>query len=179
MSVLDCFMFPFVNPTRRRNLGMKCPNCGTENVDQAVACQRCGTKFAGGFAQPIGPPLAAPAKKSKVLWIVAIVLVVIVVVGILAAYLLMNSATLSIVDFEATYNLAGDVNFVVQLENLGTKTGTSTLVCKVTFSSDGMAFENSRSVTLGAGESNSYTLTVDIPIAYILDTTGTAAVFLT
>jgi len=39
---------------------MKCPNCGTENLDGARFCTGCGAPLAGGVPGPAAPPPAAP-----------------------------------------------------------------------------------------------------------------------
>lgn len=52
---------------------MFCPNCGTENANDAVFCENCGAKLeaAPGFAVPNAPaaaPSEAPAAPAKTRW---------------------------------------------------------------------------------------------------------------
>jgi len=66
---------------------MRCPNCGASILDGSSFCQRCGLQVGT-------PPFTSsqlrpqPTKDSKVLWIVAIVVILIVVVPVALSALL-------------------------------------------------------------------------------------------
>ncbi len=71
---------------------MKCPNCGTENPDDAKFCQKCSTALAPGAQAPMpmmGPPPVK--KKSNTMLIVIVVIVVILAVVIAGTILAINA----------------------------------------------------------------------------------------
>jgi hypothetical protein len=51
---------------------MICRNCGTEIADKAIVCYRCGT----GTTDPVRRPAAVRPRRSRVLPLVALVLLV-------------------------------------------------------------------------------------------------------
>jgi len=72
---------------------MKCPNCGTENPDDAKFCLRCSTPLAPGAQAPMGPMMGAPPvqKKNNTMLIVIVVIVVVLAVVIAGTLLALNA----------------------------------------------------------------------------------------
>ncbi len=71
---------------------MRCPNCGTENPEDAKFCQKCSTPLVPGAQAPMGPMMAPPPqKKSNTMLIVVIVIVVVVALIVAGTLLALNA----------------------------------------------------------------------------------------
>lgn len=93
---------------------MFCPNCGTNNPDNAVVCGNCGTPFNQGqpanvqptyTAQPVynqvGAPVSKkeyfknmPSPKAKSLSLISLILAVVLVVSVAATYFVVTNTSL-------------------------------------------------------------------------------------
>lgn len=88
---------------------MFCPNCGTNNPDNAVVCGTCGTPFAQAqpvYAQPTGAVMSkkdyfknSPSNKAKSLSKIALILAVVLVVSIISTYFVTMNTSVDKIPF--------------------------------------------------------------------------------
>jgi hypothetical protein len=160
---------------------MYCPKCGAVLSDGVSFCAHCGNPLVQGApqfqaSQPAwtSQPMTNMPGKNKTLVIVAVVVVVIIVVAAIAVLLMANSSHLEITNYTYTpTSIMGFVVFTVSVSNTGGATGSATIHCTVTFSNGG-TYSNTESISLGAGQSNTYYVTV-MTLGNYLDTSGTCS----
>lgn len=166
---------------------MYCPKCGVPDSDGMSFCANCGYPLTQGAPQVQEPRpawtsqlMAEEAGGNKTLAIVAVVVVAMVVVGAIAVLLMVswaNSSHLEITNYTYTPTSSlGIVVFTVQVSNTGETTGSATIHCTVTFG-NGDTYSNTESISLDAGQSNTYTVTV-LTVTHYFDTSGTCSCYL-
>jgi uncharacterized membrane protein YvbJ len=160
---------------------MYCPQCGSANKEGSRFCERCGGPL--GQPSPQTQPLQPvqtyqPPARTDHISIVLIVVVVAVALVVVAAAVAMlaltgNGSHLTITHFtnSATSSLSF-VMFVVTVSNTGSHAGSATIHCTVTYG-NGDSYSASQRITLDAGQSNTYTVTVVTSLAHIGDTSAT------
>ena len=81
---------------------VRCPQCGSENIDEAKFCQRCAAPLGAGVAMA-APPVQA--KKNNTMTIVIVVIVVVValiIAGALISLYVFNNAVHNTSDLSMT-----------------------------------------------------------------------------
>ena len=153
-------------------MDMYCQRCGAENSEGVNFCAKCGNPL-GQAAPPLQPqPTAARSSSKMLLVIVAVVVAVILIVAVIAVLLLAGGSNLEITDSSYTDTSAfGIVVFTVEVTNHGDSTDSGTIHCKVTFS-NGDVYTGSRDITLAAGQSETFVITVTTGLTHILDSSG-------
>jgi hypothetical protein len=76
---------------------MRCPNCGTENIDQARFCQACARPLGPAYAVMPAPAQVAqpPSKDHTAIIVVVVIIVILAVIGaVVFAFLLVPKADL-------------------------------------------------------------------------------------
>lgn len=158
---------------------MKCPYCGTENMEGTNLCVRCAGQLSGATQASI-PPAQQPASQSLIerspMFVAIVIIVAVLVIGsvIVAAIVLgrnqIQGPNLEITstDHSATSNA---VVFTITVRNSGTEAGSGTITCTVnaqTAQQSVMHYYKSQAVSLASGEEHTYTISVTIPSYYFL-----------
>jgi len=145
---------------------MKCPDCRMESPENAVFCQYCG--YGWGLRRLV--PSARPRNglvdvHFKTLLIVLLV-VLCVAGGIVGYAFAVKFPLMTITNADASYTANADMLFTVEVRNRGLYTSSATIVCTVSYESDGMTYEDSLDITLAPGESDIYEIVVFIAYYY-------------
>lgn len=81
---------------RYGEMAMKCPNCGTENVDQARFCQSCARPLGPAYSQPQAYIASQPSQTSKAgLSGLKLAILIVVIIALLLAPIIIYTAPLS------------------------------------------------------------------------------------
>lgn len=145
---------------------MKCPDCRMESPDNAVFCQYCG--YSWGLIRPV--PSVRPRSRFvdvhfKTL-LTALLIVLTVAGGIVGYAFAAKVPLLAITNADASYTANMDMEFVVDVMNRGIYTSSATIVCTVSYASDGSTYEDSTDITLAPGQSQTYDIVVLIVFYY-------------
>lgn len=162
---------------------MRCHICGFENSEGVRFCGYCGKELplpnTGYIPQtqeqirePALPQHAheGPGAYSKILVAVVVVIVLIAVIVALVVAFAGSGPHLKISNWTST-NASVLVIFTVEVANTGHESGSATIHCTVTFG-NGDTYRSTQEISLGAGESGTYAITVIVPFSHILDTSG-------
>ena len=151
---------------------MKCPVCGTENPDVAVACQTCGQRFGPGQVAQVVPhahPLAQPEQKKSgklALMVAVIVIVIVALIGVAVAYGLSQVSNLEITDADAYIYPDGEMRFTVTVENTGDDRESGTLVCYAECSDLPGEYTKETAITVEAGQDRTFSVYLYVPVSW-------------
>lgn len=154
-------------------MDMYCQKCGAENAEGVNFCAKCGNPL-GQAAPPLQPQPVAARSSSMMLLVIGVVVVAVILIAAVIAVMLLagGSSNLEITDSSYTDTSAfGIVLFTVEVTNHGDSTDSGTIHCKVTFG-NGDVYTGSRDITLAAGQSETFVITVTTGLTHILDSSG-------
>jgi len=91
-------------------MAMKCPNCGTENSDEARFCQMCARALAPSYQVPdlVVQSVPAPKSKSNTIVIVAVAIVIVVAIIAVIAVVMIGAAPEADLRADLSYSPAND-----------------------------------------------------------------------
>lgn len=137
-----------------------------ESPENAVCCQYCGYSWGLRRLVPSVRPRSRFVDIHFKTLLTSLLIVLTVAGGILGYAFAAKVPLLAITSADASYTSNMDMEFVVEVRNWGIYTSSATIVCTVSYASDGATYEDSLDISLGPGQTQTYDIVVLIVFYY-------------